>query len=176
MHSQPGGIVAGYDGSAQSGAALDWAAAEAQRRELPLTVLHAVDLRRVVPGALNPSGWPELFEREGRRIADQGVQRARKSAPKIDITGLCSRPESRIPMSNDPSPWCRRPRARPPTSRGSRVPEAVEFPRQSRSRGSRVPEAVEPFPDPDRLGHHVSTRLSVGLGSGGGTTHPQAHG
>jgi nucleotide-binding universal stress UspA family protein len=37
------GVVVGYDGSASSGAALDWATAEARRRGAPLTVLCAAD-------------------------------------------------------------------------------------------------------------------------------------
>ncbi|MGW4806199.1 universal stress protein [Kitasatospora sp. NPDC004272] len=35
------GIVTGFDGSARSGAAVDWAAAEAARRGVPLRVVHA---------------------------------------------------------------------------------------------------------------------------------------
>ena len=39
MDTQAGRVVVGYDGSPHAGAALDWAAAYARRRHLPLTVL-----------------------------------------------------------------------------------------------------------------------------------------
>lgn len=37
-------IVVGYDGSAGAGVAVDWAAAEAKRRDVPLSLVHAVPL------------------------------------------------------------------------------------------------------------------------------------
>ena len=42
------GIVVGYDGSSPSDTAVDWAAREAARRELPLRIVCAVDLRGAI--------------------------------------------------------------------------------------------------------------------------------
>src|SRR5688500_11143573 len=53
-----GRIVVGYDGSAQSCAAVDWAAAEAHHRGLPLTVLHVIDPYSMLANVMGPSGWP----------------------------------------------------------------------------------------------------------------------
>jgi nucleotide-binding universal stress UspA family protein len=88
MASQAGRVVVGYDGSAQSAIALDWAAAEAQRRGLPLTVLNAADLVGLFPGTTVQSPWPELFEKESVQIATKGARRARKIAPSIDVTAV----------------------------------------------------------------------------------------
>jgi nucleotide-binding universal stress UspA family protein len=43
MNDEAGRIVVGLDGSIPSAAALDWAAAESERRHLPLTILYLVD-------------------------------------------------------------------------------------------------------------------------------------
>jgi nucleotide-binding universal stress UspA family protein len=89
MDSQAGRIVVGYDGSAHSGAALDWAAAEAERRLLPLTVLFVVDCMGIMPGPAGPSPWrPDLAEKAATRITSEGVERARKTAETIGITAV----------------------------------------------------------------------------------------
>ena len=51
------GVVVGFDGSAPSTAALDWAAAEAARRGLPLKVVLAVELGTALPMPMD-SGAP----------------------------------------------------------------------------------------------------------------------
>ena len=51
MSEQPiTGVLVGYDGSEGSTRALDWAAEDARRRGLPLTMLHSWDPRA--------GGWP----------------------------------------------------------------------------------------------------------------------
>ena len=87
MSSQTGRIVVGYDGSEAAGAALDWAAAEAQRRGLSLTVLHAMDYIEVTPGSTGvTSPLPDLRPEVIGRIAAEGAARARKNADTIEIT------------------------------------------------------------------------------------------
>ena len=86
MNAQTGRIVVGYDGSEPAGAAVDWAAAEAQRRGLPLVVVAAVDYVGMLPGIYGPSSWPDLFQEEAEQIAANGVARARKTADSIDVT------------------------------------------------------------------------------------------
>jgi nucleotide-binding universal stress UspA family protein len=80
-------IVVGYDGSVPANAALDWAAAEAERRGLPLTVLHVLNQLNLTPGVGTPT-WTALATDAMDAVASDGVQRARKSAPSIDIRGV----------------------------------------------------------------------------------------
>jgi nucleotide-binding universal stress UspA family protein/phosphohistidine swiveling domain-containing protein len=89
---QAGRVVVGYDGSADSCAALDWASAEAQRRGLPLTVLNVVDYLGQLPGTLPTVPMRSRVERaaghSAEQIAAEGVHRARKNAGSIDIAAL----------------------------------------------------------------------------------------
>jgi nucleotide-binding universal stress UspA family protein len=78
-------IIVGYDGSAHSGAAVDWAALEAQRRGLGLTVLHVIDYRGMIPGAIDASPWPDLAWRADHQLTAKGVERARAKVPSIDV-------------------------------------------------------------------------------------------
>jgi nucleotide-binding universal stress UspA family protein len=75
MHTQTGQIVVGYDGSEPADAAVDWAAAQAQHRGLPLLVVSVID----------SAGEPQ---EEATRLAAQGAQRAEKSAESIEITAV----------------------------------------------------------------------------------------
>lgn len=76
-------IVVGYDGSIQAAAAVDWAAAEAARRGVRLTVLHAADYAVVLPGALPTR--PNPFEAAATGVTRDGVERARSRAPGLDV-------------------------------------------------------------------------------------------
>jgi nucleotide-binding universal stress UspA family protein len=84
MDSQRGRVVVGFDGSRHSAAAVDWAAAEAERRQLPLTVLHAVDHQDVV----DTSARCRPTARSLAEVEAEGVKRARRSAGSIDITAI----------------------------------------------------------------------------------------
>jgi nucleotide-binding universal stress UspA family protein len=88
MLSQSGRIVAGYDGSESAGTALDWAAAEAQRRRVPLTVLHVLDYVEVAPGPLEVTPWPDLSAETIGQVAAEGAARARKTADSIEVTAV----------------------------------------------------------------------------------------
>lgn len=85
MEKHAGRIVVGYDGSESAGAALDWAAAQAQQYNLPLSVVSVVDYVGMLPGVYGPPAWPTMFKEEADSIAARGEQRARKSAGSIDI-------------------------------------------------------------------------------------------
>lgn len=84
MNSQTGRIVVGYDGSESADAALDWAASEAERRQLPLTVLHVLNHLDLTPGVGTPA-WVDLATDAEDAIAAEGIRRARSTAPSIDI-------------------------------------------------------------------------------------------
>ena len=77
-------IVVGYDGSALSGAALDWAALAAEQRQLSLTVLLAIE--EPVPGSTAHAMRLGLGEEVAHRFAAESLRRARRSAASIEIT------------------------------------------------------------------------------------------
>ena len=80
------GIVVGYDGSAPSGRAVDWAAAEAARRGLPLTVASATDFSGLVGGPGRESPWLSRHAGEGlAETARRGAARARTAAPGLEV-------------------------------------------------------------------------------------------
>jgi nucleotide-binding universal stress UspA family protein len=85
MNTHAGRIVVGYDGTEAADSALDWAAEQAQRQHLPMTVISVVDYVGMLPGIYGPSSWPLLFQEEAERIAAQGVERAGKVAASVEI-------------------------------------------------------------------------------------------
>jgi nucleotide-binding universal stress UspA family protein len=88
MKSQIGRIVVGYDGSEHSDAALEWAAAEAERRGRPLTVLHVLDYVSRIPSPMGPFGWPDVEDERVARTANSGADRARKIADILDVSAI----------------------------------------------------------------------------------------
>jgi nucleotide-binding universal stress UspA family protein len=87
MTTDPRRIVVGYDGSDHAAAAVDWAAAEAQRRGAPLTVLHVAEYG-VAQGPVGPTPWrPDIVEAAATSIVAAGVERARKTATDVAVEG-----------------------------------------------------------------------------------------
>ena len=81
------GVVVGFDGSAPSTAALDWAAAEAARRGLPLKVVLAVELGTALPMPMD-SGAPwamAKIEGAAREVLADAADRARKTDPGLAV-------------------------------------------------------------------------------------------
>lgn len=83
--SATGGIVVGVDGSASSLAAVEWAARDAEMRNVDLTVVHVIaPILTVAPGW---SGTPptadytEMLEGQAAAILEQAHQRAVVAAP-----------------------------------------------------------------------------------------------
>ena len=85
MNSRPDRVVVGYDGSAAAAVAVEWAAAEAKRRGVRLTVLHAADYTVVIPGRLPLEANP--LEAAAMGVTDEGVDWARKIAGDLDVEG-----------------------------------------------------------------------------------------
>jgi nucleotide-binding universal stress UspA family protein len=101
----PRGIVVGYDGSPPSERAVDWAAAEAARRGVPLTVASAVDHDRIVGGSDACVPWPgrQVGDRLGE-IARRGAERARRTAAALDVREV-TRTDGAAAMLVDLSLW-----------------------------------------------------------------------
>jgi len=99
-------IVVGYDGSAAAGAAVDWAAAEAARRDVPLTLVHAVHLPEVLAG--QAAAWSVLAERavdQAKIVTDVGIQRAAQGGVRcvLSETTATTPPKALVDASRDAS-------------------------------------------------------------------------
>ncbi|PNI09741.1 universal stress protein [Arthrobacter sp. AFG7.2] len=86
--AEPGSIVAGYDGSAEAAAAVQWAAQQALLRGCPLRVVH-VSIWPLLTKNLGPvPGVADSgLERAAQAILEDGVSRARGAAPGLDVEG-----------------------------------------------------------------------------------------
>jgi len=87
MSTNFAGVVVGFDGSPPSTAGLDWAAAEAVRRDLPLKVVLAVELGTALPLPMD-SGAPwamAKIEGAAREVLADAVERARKTDPGLVV-------------------------------------------------------------------------------------------
>ena len=88
------GVVAGYDGSQNGVQALDWAAAEARIRGLPLTVIHAWE-----PYSGGSLAMPMVDLRSlAQETLDGGVEHVRKQAPDVPVRGVleCGQPAAKL--------------------------------------------------------------------------------
>lgn len=86
-------IVVGIDGSNSAKHAVDWAAKEAAKRNLPLRIVHAT--ASPVSGYTTQLGPPEgyfaILEEEGRAHLRYAAERAAKVAPNVDIATMLER-------------------------------------------------------------------------------------
>lgn len=88
-------IVVGVDGSPASDTAIDWGAAEAVRRGVPLEVLHTLAAHSLA--AVPAGGAPPLIDDdEHEDVLDAAAARARASFPGISVI---TRSETRDPAS-----------------------------------------------------------------------------
>lgn len=83
-------VVVGYDTSRESEFALQWAVDVAQRRGVPLVVVHATGVER--PGVeLARAGILEMYQQRAQEIAEEGAARARTMAPiSVEAAGVQS--------------------------------------------------------------------------------------
>jgi nucleotide-binding universal stress UspA family protein len=90
MNGQTGRVIVGYDGSTHAAHAVEWAAAEAARRDRPLIVLYVIDYGRfaVAGGGSIGTDWrPYLADEPGKLLVDKGVELALKAAPDVQVAG-----------------------------------------------------------------------------------------
>ena len=82
-------VLVGYDASASARLAVGWAADEAARRGLPLTVVHAADYTGLVGGPVSTSPWaPGLSLDQARRVAEAGAELARARRPDLEVLAV----------------------------------------------------------------------------------------
>jgi nucleotide-binding universal stress UspA family protein len=87
MMRQSSRIVVGYDGSAGAGIAVDWAAAEAARRDATLSLVHAVHLPQLLTGAAANSPAAGAWAVDAATVVtDSGVGRARQMGATALVT------------------------------------------------------------------------------------------
>ncbi len=81
-------VVVGYDGSARSVAAVDWAAAHAHHHGAALTVLFAHDYPGYPAEAVGRAPAPPAAAvvSEATKTADEGADRARARAPGLEVS------------------------------------------------------------------------------------------
>ena len=85
MNTRPEGLVVGYDGSARADLAVDWAAAEAQRRECALTVLSVTNHGFWQGDSPYAADLVDVLQSVAREQAAQGAERARRIAPGLEV-------------------------------------------------------------------------------------------
>jgi nucleotide-binding universal stress UspA family protein len=79
-------VVVGYDASVSAKVAVGWAADEAERLGLPLTVVYAADYTGLVGGPVSTSPWlPGVSIDEARRVAEAGAALARARRPGLSV-------------------------------------------------------------------------------------------
>ena len=81
-------VVAGYDDSAESAAAVRWAAAEAVRFGAPLEVVHVWGFAGEPHGGAGSSRLGEQVLAAVQAVADAGADLARESAPGVDVSAV----------------------------------------------------------------------------------------
>lgn len=84
------GVVVGVDGSASADAAARWAAQEARRRELPLTIVHAVHLPEADAAPYEPDDFAPRLRAEGRALLARAAARINALYPDLPVTAELS--------------------------------------------------------------------------------------
>jgi nucleotide-binding universal stress UspA family protein len=78
-------IVAGVDGSDNAWHAALWAAREAQARNLPLTLVHALHLPNGSTAPLEPTGYAGRRQRAGAEFIEELTERVHARHPGVEI-------------------------------------------------------------------------------------------
>lgn len=91
MTDVTGSIVVGYDGSAEASLAVDWAAAEASRLSRPLVVTNASTPMQPIARLAGTRGQAGDAEASSGHLAEEGAERARKTADGIAVSAVTER-------------------------------------------------------------------------------------
>lgn len=80
-------VVVGYEASTQSAFALQWAVQVAQRRGVPLTVVHASGVEPTTVDLAHP-GLLTKYRQRAQKIAEEGAQHARERGASVEVSAL----------------------------------------------------------------------------------------
>lgn len=80
-----GAVVVGVDGSAGSGAALEWAVGYAQQRRRPLLIVNGAGDPRKSSSFVGVDDARQELRMEARRVTDQALGVAHRMAPDLDV-------------------------------------------------------------------------------------------
>ncbi|GHC97616.1 universal stress protein [Nocardiopsis terrae] len=99
-------VVVGTDGSDHSGAALEWAAAEAARRGVPLHIVHALGMPLIVSAYGGPSRFEPSEEMSGQATAvlANAVEHARSVRPEVEIESVTALEEAPLALIRQSHP------------------------------------------------------------------------
>ncbi|WP_159942923.1 MULTISPECIES: universal stress protein [unclassified Nocardiopsis] len=80
-------VAVGVDGSESARAALEWAAAEAERTHLPLYIVHTLSMPLVVSVYTGPTRFPppEEVSQHGRGVLEEAVGHVRSLWPNLKV-------------------------------------------------------------------------------------------
>ena len=88
MHTTPGTIVVGVDGSAQSARALKWATAQALAERRPLTLvhtIHAVTPAFVDAAIVDARDATSVLDAAGKQVLSEARRQVARSAPELEV-------------------------------------------------------------------------------------------
>lgn len=83
-------VLVGVDGSDNAARAAAWAAAEAERRDAVLTLVHALHLPTPTSAVLGPMDYAEQRRAEGRELLDEQASALRAEHPGLSIAAELS--------------------------------------------------------------------------------------
>lgn len=83
-------VVVGVDALPESGPALEWAAAEAERRGCPLRLVHAVDIGTTTLSRRASAGVTGLIEQSGRDLLAEAAAQVEAGHPELTTTAEIS--------------------------------------------------------------------------------------
>ncbi|SDQ33096.1 universal stress protein [Quadrisphaera sp. DSM 44207] len=87
IHTTTRAVVIGVDDSPHSRRALDWGAAEAARRRLPVRLVHALRYPPTYGEAfMLATDLLEGVQEEGRRVVAEAEERVREAAPGVEVS------------------------------------------------------------------------------------------
>jgi nucleotide-binding universal stress UspA family protein len=84
-NESPRPIVVGVDGSENAGHAAYWAAGEAERRGMTLTIVHALRLPSLAAPPIEPTGYAERRRTEGHTVLDDAAAAVRSRHPDLPL-------------------------------------------------------------------------------------------
>lgn len=99
-------VVVGVDGSATAKTAVGWAVAEAERREWPLLVVHALAMPLFVSRYTGPTRFPptEEISAQGQRVLDEAIEHARDLRPEVRASGVQALQEPHTALLHEAGP------------------------------------------------------------------------